>query len=198
MQPLLIFADTSGSMTQEGKISAMNRGIRELVAGCADRAEPVEVAVIAFADEARLALPFTPAAAVKWVDLVAGGGTRLAPAFAMAADLLSALPVSTTLRPLLVLLSDGHPSDVEGDRLPDGLEGVAADRIALAIGPDANIEMLARFVDSADRVNARDHVLEAGSEQEILRFFSGLPSQLDDASPALADTMPRLVAPMLG
>jgi uncharacterized protein YegL len=197
VQPLLILADTSGSMAQEGKISALNRGLRELVAGCAARAEPVEIAVIAFADEARLALPFTPAAAVAWIDLVAGGGTRLAPAFAMAAHLLSALPGADTMRPLLVLVSDGYPADRDGDRLPDSLQRIAADRAALAIGPDADIEMLARFVDPDHRGDPRARVLEAGSEQEILRFFSGLPRRLDDVGPAAAEEMPRPTAPML-
>jgi uncharacterized protein YegL len=152
--------DCSGSMTEDGKIQALNHAIREAiphmrkVAGDNPYAE-VLVRALCFSSGARwhVGQP-TPVAEFKWDDVQAGGVTDLGRALHMLAGQLRVSPMSErALPPVLVLVSDGQPTDdYEG-----GLRALLAEpwgrkavRIAIAIGDDVDLERLEQFIDNPE------------------------------------------------
>ncbi len=182
--PVLLLADVSGSMADGGKIQAMNNAIREMLESFRDeddlRAE-IHVAVLAFgANEARWQVPLGPATEATWADMQARGNTPMAAAFEAALAVLqdrAAIP-SRAYRPTLVLVSDGEPTDEKGyssDNWKTPLQtllandrGSKAERLALAIGEDANMAVLEAFVGDPKRVMRA----EKGEARQIRRFFN--------------------------
>ena len=151
--PLILLVDTSGSMEGD-KIKAMNRAVRDMLKEfCAgDIPSEIRVAVIAFGgDTPRVHVPLQPAKQIQWVDMAAGGHTPMGAAMTMAAQLIEdrqTVP-GTCFRPTVVLISDGQPRDnIENGLSAFGGEKRASksQRFALAIGNDANPDMLARFI----------------------------------------------------
>jgi uncharacterized protein YegL len=193
--PLVILADTSGSMAQEGKIDALNEGLRDLVRGCAARPGPneVHVAVIAFGTGgARVVVPFTPADHVSWIELDAGGGTTLGAALLAANRLLDGLAATPgLLQPIIVLASDGGATDDWAEPLAvltASATARVAERLALAIGPDADYDMLALFVSaSQDRL---ERIVASGLEQDLIDLFRDVPLALQDVPTMRADEVP--------
>ena len=114
--PVILLADVSGSMAEEGKIDSLNRAVREMVetfSTTEDLRAEVHVAVIVFGGDARLHVPLQAASRVKWIDMKAHGGTPMGAAFEMAAALIEdrdAVP-SRAYRPSIILVSDGMPTD---------------------------------------------------------------------------------------
>ncbi|MFZ1641992.1 MAG: vWA domain-containing protein, partial [Candidatus Contendobacter sp.] len=111
-------ADCSGSMSIDGKIQALNTAIREALPHMrqvADENPNAEVLVRAlkFSSGAQwhVSQP-TPVADFKWADLQTEGVTDLGRALAMVAEQLRIPPMSDrALPPVLVLISDGQPTD---------------------------------------------------------------------------------------
>ncbi|RKH69398.1 vWA domain-containing protein [Corallococcus aberystwythensis] len=172
--PVILLADVSGSMAAEGKIDALNQSVREMLStftSTDDLRAEIHVAVITFGGEARVHTSLQPASAVKWSDLVAEGGTPMGQAMTLAADLVDdreKLPVRA-YRPTIVLISDGQPTD----SWQAGLERVTrqgraqkADRMALAIGGDADVDMLRRFLN-----DEKKQVFVVADARRIKDFF---------------------------
>jgi uncharacterized protein YegL len=92
----------------------------------------------------------TPVAQFKWADLAAGGSTDMGKALTLVADQLKMPPMSArALPPVLVLVSDGQPTDNFNKGLAALLEepwGKKAVRMAIAIGEDVDLEVLRRFI----------------------------------------------------
>ena len=148
--------DCSGSMAYEGKIQALNNAVREAIpqmreaAGAQPQAQ-VFVRVVSFADGARWVVHDpTPVERFTWVDLEAEGLTDLGRALELVADQLKVPPMTArALPPVLVLISDGQPTDEfqHGlDRLMSEPWGSRAVRVAIAIGRDADESVLQRFI----------------------------------------------------
>ncbi len=122
-------ADCSGSMSIDGKIQALNNAIREALPHMrtvADENPNAEVLVRAlkFSTGAQwhVSQP-TPVADFKWVDLQTEGVTDLGRALTMLAEQLRIPPMTDrALPPVLVLISDGCPTDdfTKGLASPDG------------------------------------------------------------------------------
>lgn len=152
--PVIVLADISGSMGTGGKIDALNQAMRDMVAAFnnADdvRAE-IHIAVITFGGTAHLHVPLQPASQVKWTDMQASGGTPMGAAMSLAADLIEdrqQIP-SRAYRPTVVLVSDGAPTDdlqAGFDRLTKEGRAAKAHRMAMAIGADADTEMMRAFL----------------------------------------------------
>lgn len=171
--PVILLADTSGSMGESGKIAAMNAAVREMLEAFTSgedlRAE-LHVAIITFGGEARVHTPLQPARTVQWSDMQAGGGTPMGAAMRLAAELVAdrdKVP-GRAYRPTVILVSDGQPTDDWEPACEDLRSGRAgkADRMALAIGADADVEMLRRFLGDADRP-----VYAAADARRIRDFF---------------------------
>ena len=92
----------------------------------------------------------TPVADFKWTDLQTEGVTDLGRALAMVAEQLRIPPMTDrALPPVLVLISDGQPTDDFNQGLQALLNepwGKKAVRIAIAIGEDADTEVLQKFI----------------------------------------------------
>lgn len=175
--PVILLADVSGSMAAQGKIAALNASIRDMLASFAasdDLRAQIHVAIITFGGDAAVHAPLAPASVLSWNDLTAQGGTPMGKAMELAADLIEdreKIP-PRAYRPTVVLLSDGQPTD----RWEQGLarmtyEGrpAKAERMALAIGADADLDVLRRFV-----APATDRLFGAADARRIRDFFNFL------------------------
>lgn len=175
--PVIVLVDVSGSMSADGKIETLNRSLREMIVsfGSEDdlRAE-VHVGVITFGgSKAEAKHPLAPASKLVWDDLKASGKTPLGAALAFASNWLedkSIIP-SRAYMPTLVLVSDGQPD--KGDAWQHELQkllrserGAKAQRLALAIGADADEQVLKAFI-----ANPEVPVLHAQDAVQISRFF---------------------------
>jgi uncharacterized protein YegL len=177
--PVVIVADVSGSMSVDGKIQSLNQAIQEMLSAFAAsdevRAE-IHVGVVAFGGEsAWMHVNLQPATAVQWQSMQADGRTPMGAALGIAADLIEnkdAIP-SRAYRPTVVLISDGVPTDdwKRGLTRFTG-EGRAnkAERLALAIGADADEAMLGQFV--SDPKHRVFHAEDAARIRQFFRFVT--------------------------
>lgn len=149
-------ADCSGSMKEDGKIQALNMAIREAIPHMQKVAEEnpnaeVLVRAIKFSSGAQwhISQP-TKVEDFKWADLKAGGVTDMGKAFSMVAEQLKIPPMTErALPPVLVLISDGQPTDSYERGLQELMDqpwGTKAVRIAIAIGADADYDVLQKFI----------------------------------------------------
>jgi uncharacterized protein YegL len=166
--------DCSGSMSGE-KIQVLNTAIREAIPHMRDVAEDnpnaqLLVRVLTFADGARwLVSQPTPITDFRWQNLDADGVTDMGKALTMVADQLKVPPMSErALRPVLALLTDGQPSDDYRSGL-DALNsipwGKKAVRVAIAIGSDADYEVLQQFIGPERKV------LQANNPEALIKYI---------------------------
>jgi uncharacterized protein YegL len=169
-------ADSSGSMGQDGKIQALNTAIREAIPHMRKVAEDnpnaqVLVRAVKFSNGAQwhLTQP-TPVADFAWTDLAAEGETDMGKALQLVAEQLKMPPMSErALPPVLVLVSDGQPTDdfeAGLKALMDEPWGKKAVRIAISIGRDADAEVLQRFIG-----NSELKPLAANSPEALVRHI---------------------------
>ena len=152
-------ADASGSMAGD-KIHSLNFAIRDAIPHMQKVADEnpnaqVLVRALAFSSGAQWTISQpTPIADFKWTDVKAGGVTDMGKALAMVAEQLHIPPMTErALPPVLVLISDGQPTDdfQTGLRaLMDQAWGKKAVRIAIAIGHDADQAVLKEFIGNAE------------------------------------------------
>lgn len=154
---VILLADCSGSM-QGPKIQALNFAIGDMIQHFAawerEQEKRILIRAVAFANEPRWHIrdPL-PAATMQWKELsvVDRGRTNMAPAFRLVAEALVNDQASRGLRPVLVLITDGLPTDrpAEFDAGLDAMLSVPAAReamrIAVAIGGTARSDALSRF-----------------------------------------------------
>ena len=149
-------ADASGSMQQDGKIQALNNAIREAIPHMKKVADDnpnaqVLVRAVKFSDGAQwhISQP-TPVADFAWNDIPAEGETDMGKALSLVAEQLKMPPMSErALPPVLVLISDGQPTDDFDKGLNELLNepwGKKAVRIAISIGQDADSDVLQKFI----------------------------------------------------
>ncbi|MBF7728601.1 vWA domain-containing protein [Pseudomonas sp. N040] len=174
--PIIVLADTSGSMSVEGKIEALNKGLSDMIQSFASesrlRAE-IQVSVITFGgSQAQLNLPLTPAHQLQsFTPLAAEGMTPLGGALSLASEMIEdkdCIP-ARAYKPVIVLVSDGHPNDDwRGPfaRLINGERSCKATRLAMAIGSDADESMLSDFANDPEAP-----LFHADNARDIHRFF---------------------------
>ena len=149
-------ADCSESMILDGKIEALNRAIRETLPALREAAAQNPHAQVlarccAFSTGVRWTIPQpTPVESLTWTDLTASGYTDLGAALTEVAGVLRVPPMEQrALPPALVLVSDGQPTDDWRTGLRELLHepwGNKAVRLAVAIGKDADLDVLSEFI----------------------------------------------------
>lgn len=172
--PVIVLADVSGSMVEHAKIETLNLSVREMLEALSHSSEPdvaIKVAVISFGGKgAYLHAPLATPDPLNWTDLNAAGGTPLGAALdelVKLADDRSVMPTNSVV-PTILLVSDGHPTDdfdkalTRFEKSPVGTRSV---RLALRIGPDANLEVLERFTGD------KSAVLTAADAADIDKHF---------------------------
>lgn len=173
--PVIVLADVSGSMGENGKIEALNAALKDMVTTFAKesrlRAE-IQVGLITFGGKAQMHLPLVAAHGVAgFPELKAEGVTPMGAAFELTRQLLEdkdRIP-SRAYRPVLILLSDGQPTDhweVPLKALCDSDRAQKATRLAMAIGSDADEGMLKDFANDAEAP-----IFKAHNARDIHRFF---------------------------
>jgi uncharacterized protein YegL len=195
--PVIVLADTSGSMSVDGKIEALNAALENMISACASesrlRAE-LQLCVITFGGVADLHLPLTPFHHIESFEpLPAQGGTPMGAAFNQAADLLAdkELIPSRAYRPVIILISDGHPTDEIGNafqRLMSDERASKATRFAMAIGADADLTTLSGFANDLEAP-----VFQAENARDIHRFFKAVTMSIHTRS---RSTSPNQTPPL--
>ena len=146
--------DCSGSMSVNGKIQALNNAIRSTIPLMRDTASQnpnaqMMVRALKFSNGAQwhISQP-TPIETFEWQDLSADGVTDMGRALTMLAEQLK-LMENRALPPVLVLLTDGQPTDDFSSGLKNLMDlpwGRKAIRIGISIGQDADDEVLQKFI----------------------------------------------------
>ncbi len=198
-------ADCSGSMAIDGKIQSLNTAIKEAIPNMQDVADEnpnaqVLVRAVRFSDGAHwhVSQP-TDVADFRWEDLAAGGVTSMGRALTLVADQLRIPPMTDrALPPVLVLISDGQPTD----DFTSGLQalmnepwGRKAVRIAIAIGEDADQEVLKKFI-----ANPELRPLQANNPEALTKYIRWVSTAVlkSASSPASqsAESQPGLNVPI--
>jgi len=185
-------ADCSGSMDGE-KIQTLNYAIRQTIPDMRKEADDnpnasIMVRAVKFSDGAAWHVPTaTPIDSFNWTDLTAGGVTAMGMALELVAGELKQFPSDTKrLPPVLVLLTDGQPTD----DFKSGLDalmatpwGKKAVRIAIAIGKDVDLSVLEQFAGN------KELVLEAKNPQLLVKFIKWASTVVKNVSaPMLGDS----------
>lgn len=171
----IFLADCSTSMSGE-KIGALNHAIREAIPHMREVAKgnpnaEVLVRAIRFSAGAQwhVSQP-TNVDEFEWNDLSASGMTEMGRALRLVTEALkvSSMP-ERALPPVLVLVSDGQPTDdFEGGRQALMAEpwGMKAVRLAIAIGEDADADVLQRFIGHAEI-----RPLQANNAEDLVNYI---------------------------
>jgi uncharacterized protein YegL len=168
-------ADCSGSMSGD-KIQSLNTAIREAIPEMRRVAQSnphanVLVRAIKFSSGATWHVTqATPIEKFNWTDLTANGVTDMGKALLMVAAELKMPPMDPRgLPPVLVLITDGHPSDDVGrgiDAIMSQPWGKKAVRIAIGIGTDVNYSVLDRFIG-----NPEIKALHANNAEQLVNYI---------------------------
>ncbi len=169
-------ADCSGSMGYEGKIQSLNFAIRNALPAMQDVAKEnpnaeVMVRAVKFSSGAtwHIANPI-PVDQFTWDDMEATGVTDMGKALQLVAEQLDPAKMpQRALPPVLVLISDGHPTDDVSAGLRDLMAqpwGKKAVRIAVAIGEDAEKSVLQRFIGHPEL-----EPLQANNSETLVKFI---------------------------
>ena len=207
---VVLMLDCSGSMRGDRIASvsyALLTALPDLKDAAADNPEvDVRVRVLAFGSSPQwLTTGAVPVEELVWPDLHAHGHSAMGAALKMVADTLANEDTGARqLPPILVLASDGYPTDDVEDGIRTLLatpEGAAATRIAIAIGSDAAMAILNRFI-----ANPAMPPLRAGNAAELAQHIrwattapvkaASSPIDADDPIAALARTRPADTAPI--
>ena len=168
---VLLLLDTSGSMSGP-KIETLNATVRQMLADFAKKERSgieVHVSIITFGDSVNRLQPFTPASSINFQPLSADGMVLLGAALRAAKDVIEDKDEtpSRAYRPTVILVSNGQPNDQWEEALCAFIsEGRSSkcDRMAMAIGCDADKDMLGRFIEGT-----RNPLFEVYQTSEILQ-----------------------------
>lgn len=152
--PVVLLLDVSSSMSGE-KIENLNKAVEDMLDTFAQEEKmetEILVSVITFGNHVELHVPYTKASQVQWQGLRANGMTPMGAALKMAKAMIEDKETtpSRAYRPTIVLVSDGQPNDSWERPLEDFIsEGRSSkcDRMAMAIGRDADETVLKRFIE---------------------------------------------------
>lgn len=170
--------DTSGSMSMNGRIQALNQSVRQSIPGMSEaaRSQPnamLKVHAIEFSTSARWhTYPGIGVDTFSWHDLKANGATSMGKAIELLCEDLENNMPTRSLPPVIVLVSDGHPTDnydAALKRLMSSPWGVKSVRIAIGMGPDSEIDwgVMERFM-----FNMEISPLHAHSSTELANYIS--------------------------
>lgn len=175
-RPLHFFwvVDCSGSMMGD-KIATANFAIKDAIPGMCSAAEEnpnaqLLIRTLRFETGAQwITSSPVPVDEFEWEPLQLGGLTSMGMAFDMLADQLEMPPMSEkALPPVIVLLSDGNPTDDYKTGLTRLLNlpwGHKAVKIAIAIGQDVDISILEEFTGN------RELVLQANNADQLAKMI---------------------------
>ena len=190
---LFFIIDTSGSMvgTRIGAVnSAIEQTLEKLREMNADNADAeIEVAMLEFSSGARWLTPNGPVKVENyyWNDLDADGLTAMGDAFCKLEEKLHQSSgfmqrASGSYAPVLFLMSDGEPNDdykTHLSKLQKNSWFKASTKVALAIGDEANDQVLMEFTGSKEAVVRVPDGVNAGEKlAKMVQFIAVASSQV--------------------
>ena len=192
--PVIILADTSGSMSIDGKIDALNGALGQMIEtfkGESRLNAEIHLSVITFGGMVVEHLSLTPAHKIEtMVPLNASGGTPMGGALEMAKHLIEdkeQVP-SRAYRPVVVLVSDGHPTDNWEEQFSAFCSSERAQkstRMAMAIGNDADESMLQDFINDLEAP-----LFKAHNGKDIYKFFQAVSMSVASRSRSTTPNQP--------
>ena len=166
---VVFVVDCSGSMAGE-RIGALNWAMKTVLPAIRAHAEEhpeiaIRIRVLRFATGALFGAPAPqPIETFVWDNLTAGGESDMGAAFRLlAADFAASGLAADATPPVIVLVSDGFPSDDAEAGLEALLAtdaGRRATRIPIAIGQDADMALLRSFSSDPSLPPLRSHDVE--------------------------------------
>lgn len=197
--PVYLLLDCSGSMMGE-PIEAVKQGVKALLSelrGDPQALETAYLSVITFDSSARQITPLTELMQFKEPELKASGATALGGALEVLIDCVNNEVRKSTdtqkgdWRPLVFILTDGSPTDIETFRnASQNLKALkAANIIACAAGSNANTTYLKQITQNVLMMNT----LSAGDMAQFFAWVSGsikMSSKSVNAKPGEAIELP--------
>ena len=193
---LFFLVDTSGSMYGE-KIGSLNEAVRETIPDLNDLSvsnpdAAIKIAALQFDSDVKWLYPQPiEAEKLQWNDLQADGLTALGGALD---ELNSKLSKSQFMQeaagsyaPVIILLSDGGPTDdfdAALERIKKNNWFKHAIKVAIAIGNDADKNVLAQFAGTSEAVF---EVHNKAALRAIIKFVSVTSSQVNSKSSGVED-----------
>ena len=166
--PVYILLDTSGSMLGE-PIESVNVGLRDMLSALRQdpyALESVHLAIITFDSEAREYLPLTPIDQINLGEITTpqAGATFLGAALDLLLRLVDRDVKKSTAqekgdwRPLLFIMTDGAPSDLQAYReaIPQMKKRHFGAIITCAAGPKAKQDILRELTDQVVALDTMD------------------------------------------
>lgn len=197
--PVYLLLDCSGSMHGE-RIEAVKQGVKSLVAelkGDPQALETAYISVITFSSTAKQEAGLTELMLFKEPELKASGATMFGRALSLLMDCINTEVRKSTetqkgdWRPLVFILTDGAPSDVEDfKKCAEQLKHMKiANIIACAAGADADTRYLKMITENVLMMNS----LSSGDLAQFFAWVSGsikMTSKSIDAKPGEALELP--------
>lgn len=202
--PVILLLDVSGSMSGE-KINSLYDSVTDMLQAFAEarvREKMIDVAIITFGNEVLLHTPYTSVDDLRNAGVSrfhADGMTPMGTALKMAKEMIEdkATTPSHIYRPAVVLVSDGEPNDSWQQPMDafirDG-RSAKCQRFAVAIGSDANQDILRRFCGGDDTLfyaERASDIVDAFSQISMsvsTRAASSNPNQVATPSNASFDS----------
>jgi len=178
--PMILLLDVSDSMNHPPvKIDSLNQAISEMIDDFKQMPKEMNyvLSVITFGGKATFLYnpPYKDIKNVQWTELKADSNTPMGMALKMAKDLIdnekitNPGPEKTWYSPVVVLVSDGQPNDKWETPMKDFITGVRSaksQRMAMAIGQDADENVLKRFLEGTNTP-----LFYARDAKSIKKFF---------------------------
>ena len=200
---LFFVVDVSGSM-EGNKIGKVNQAIREVLPEISDLNDgadaEIKIAALEFSSGARWLTANGPVEAGQyhWRDVEAAGTTDLGAACKSLNERLSTKEngfmkeATGSFAPAIFLLSDGDPTDdwqKELDKLKQNNWFRAAVKVAVGIGNDANLDVLAAFTGTKEMVLAINDtdVQKTAMLIKMIKFVSVTASKVASKSSNAVD-----------
>lgn len=198
--PVFILLDTSGSMRGE-PIHSVNVGLQAMLSALRQdpyALESVWLSIIVFDIEAREILPLTPLDQVRLDEIIApdSGATFLGAALELLIQRFDRNVKKSTAdekgdwRPLLFIMTDGSPSDLQSFRMavPEIKRRNFGNIIACAAGPKARQEILRELTDRIVTLDTMDSASFSG-------FFKWVSASVSIGSSSAGMTAPTHLPP---
>lgn len=191
--PVILLLDTSTSMSGS-KIDALNKSVKIMINEFkkAETKETfIKVAIITFGNGGvNLHTPLTEASNVDFEPLSVGGWTPMGTALKMAKDMIEDKGIISgrDYRPAVILVSDGEPTDNWKGPMNEFInEGRSkkCDRMALAIGDDANQDILNRFIKGCE-----NPLFFANDAKDIIKEFKKITMSITQRSTSVNKNKP--------
>lgn len=197
--PVYLLLDCSGSMMGE-PIEAVRQGVKALLSelkGDPQALETAYLSVITFDSSARQVIPLTELMQFQEPELKASGATALGGALNVLMECVNSEVRKSSetqkgdWRPLVFILTDGAPTDVEAfGQAVQALKGMkAANIVACAAGSRADTTYLRQITENVLMMNT----LSAGDMARFFAWVSGsikMSSKSLDARPGAAIELP--------